>query len=109
MARKYDTEQIVHLALIPVGAIVQRADARHSGGLIGIGLHADPAVVAHGKHVVDDLEALVFAWVVDGGDVADLGVFGGGVVFEEGEDGDDARRGDVDGEFVLPYGESGGG
>jgi len=43
---------------------------------------------------------------VDGGNVAHLGEFGSCVVFEEGEDGDDALRGDVDGEFILPDGES---
>jgi hypothetical protein len=52
--------------------------------------------VADGEHVVDDLEALVAGRVVDGGDVADLCEFGGSVVFEEGEDGDDAVGRDVD-------------
>jgi hypothetical protein len=52
--------------------------------------------VADGEHVVDDLEALVAGRVVDSGDVADLCELGGGVVFEEGEDGDDAVRRDVD-------------
>jgi hypothetical protein len=32
-----------------------------------------------------------------------LGVFGSGVILQEGEDGDDAGRRDVDGQFVLPY------
>jgi hypothetical protein len=61
--------------------------------------------VANGQQVVDHLEALVAGGVVDGGDVRDLGEFGGGVVLEEGEDGDDAGRRDVDGEFVFPNGE----
>lgn len=52
--------------------------------------------MADGEQVVDDFEALVAGGVVDGGDVADLGELGGGVVFEEGEDGDDAVGGDVD-------------
>jgi hypothetical protein len=62
--------------------------------------------VSHREQVVDDLEALVACRIVDGGDVAHLGVLGGGVVFEEAEDGDNAGGGDVDGEFVLPDGES---
>ena len=59
-------------------------------------IDADARVVADGEHVVDDLEALVAGRVVDSGDVADLCEFGGGVVFEEGEDGDDAVGRDVD-------------
>lgn len=54
------------------------------------------------QHVVHDLEALVFGRVIDGGDVRDLGVLGSRVVFEEGEDGNDTGRGDVDGQLVLP-------
>ena len=52
--------------------------------------------MADGEQVVDDLETLVAGRVVDGSDVADLGELGGGVVFEEGEDGDDAVGRDVD-------------
>jgi hypothetical protein len=62
--------------------------------------------VADTEHVVDDLEALVLGRVVDCGDIGDLGVFGRGVVLEEGEGGDDARRGNVDGQLILPYRES---
>jgi hypothetical protein len=60
--------------------------------------------VTDGEHVVDDLEALVAGRVVDGGDVADLCEFGGGVVFEEGEDGDDAVGRDVDLEVLSVLG-----
>jgi hypothetical protein len=49
--------------------------------------------VPDGEQVVDDFEAVGFGGVVDGGYVADLGVFGCGVVFEEGEDWDYAGRG----------------
>jgi hypothetical protein len=52
--------------------------------------------VADGEQVVDNLEALVASRVVDCSDVADLGELGGGVVFEEGEDGDDTVGRDVD-------------
>lgn len=91
-----DTEHVVNLTLVPVGAVVEGCDGGYGRGLVGVGLDADTRVVADGEHVVDDLEALVAGRVVDSGDVADLCELGGGVVFEEGEDGDDAVRRDVD-------------
>ena len=100
-----DTEEVVDLALVPVGAVVQVADTGHGGGLVGICLDPQTRVVADAQHVVDDLEALVLGGVVDGGDVGHLGVLGGGVVLEEGEDGDDAGGRDADGQLVLPDGE----
>ena len=63
--------------------------------------------MADGEQVVDDLETLVAGGVVYGGDVGDLGELGGGVVFEEGEGGNDAGGRDVDGELILPDGEPG--
>lgn len=96
VADEEDAEHVVDLALVPVGAVVEACDGWDWRGLVGVGLDADAAVVAHREQVVDDFEALVAGRVVDGGDVADLGEFGGGVVFEEGEDGDDAVGGDVD-------------
>ena len=62
--------------------------------------------MADAEHVVDDLEALVFGGVVDGGNVRDLCILGRGVVLEKGEDGDDAGGGDADGQFVFPDRES---
>lgn len=97
-----DAEQIVDLALVPVGAVVEIAQTGHGGGLVGICLDPQARVVADAEHVVDDLEALVLGGVVDCGDVGDLGVLGSGVVLEEGEGGDDARGRDVDGQFILP-------
>ena len=63
--------------------------------------------MADREEVVDDFEALIAGRVVDGGDIHDGGKFGSGVVFEEGEGGQDAVGSDVDGELVFPYGESG--
>ena len=60
--------------------------------------------MADAKHVVDNLEALVLGGVVYGGDIGDLCILGGGVEFEEGERGEDAGGGDVDGQLVLPDG-----
>jgi len=91
-----DTEHVVDLTLVPVGAVVEACDGGYRRGLVGVGLDANARVVTDGEHVVDDLEALVAGRVVDGGDVANLCEFGGGVVFEEGEDGDDAVGRDVD-------------
>lgn len=101
-----DSEEIVDFSLVPVGAIVQTRDGWHGCRLVGVGLHPDAGVVADGEQVVDDLKALVARRVVDSRDVADLGKFGSGMVFEEGEGWHDARGRDVDGELVLPYGES---
>jgi hypothetical protein len=100
-----DTEHVVNLTLVPVGTVVEACDGGYGRGLVGVGLDANARVVTDGEHVVDDLEALVAGRVVDGGDVADLCEFGGGVVFEEGEDGDDAvgRNVDLEGGIVSMY------
>lgn len=107
MSNEEDTEQVVDLALVPVGTVVQTANRGHGGGLVGVGLDADASVVANGKHVVDNLEALVAGRVVDSGDVADLGEFCGSVVLEEVEDGEDGGGGDVDDELIFPDREPG--
>jgi hypothetical protein len=103
VSNEEDTKQIVNLTLVPVGTVVETAKRRDGGGLVGVGLDADTGVVADGEHVVDDLETLVASGVIDSGDVADLGEFGGGVVLEEVEDGEDGGGGDVDDELILPY------
>ena len=91
-----DTEHVVNLTLVPVGTVVKACDGGYGRGLVGVGLDADARVVADGEHVVDDLETLVAGRVVDSGDVADLCELGGGVVFEEGEDGDNTVGRDID-------------
>merc|ERR1711977_278396 len=100
-----DTEEIVDFTLVPVGTVVEGCDGWDGSGLVRVGLHPDTRVVTDRQHVVDDLETLVAGRVVYGGDVGDLGELGGGVVFEEGEGGDDAGGRDVDGELILPNGE----
>lgn len=97
MIHKKHPKQIVDFAFVPVRAVVEVAEGGDGGGFVGVGFDADPAVVADAEEVVDDFEAGVARGVVDGGDVGDLGEFGGGVVFEEVEGGEDAGRGDVDG------------
>lgn len=96
VANEEDTEHVVDLTLIPVGSVVETCDGGYGRCLVGVGLHANARVVADGEQVVYNLETLVAGRVVDGSDVADLGVLGSGVVFEEGEDGEDAVGGDVD-------------
>jgi hypothetical protein len=102
VSNEEDTEQVVDLTLVPVGTIVEPAKRRNGSGLVGVGLDADTGVVTDGEHVVDNLEALVAGRVVDSGDVADLGEFGGSVVLEEVEDGEDGGGGDVNDELILP-------
>jgi len=80
VAGEEDSKQIVNLALVPVGTIKEGGDAGNGGGLVGVGLDPDSGVVAHTEQVVDDLEALVTGGEVDGGDIADLGELGRGVV-----------------------------
>ena len=96
VADEEDTEHVVDLTLVPVGAVVEACDGGYGRCLVGVGLHANARVVADGEQVVDNLETLVAGRVVDGSDVADLSEFGGGVVFEEREDGKDTVGRDVD-------------
>lgn len=75
-----DAEEVVDLALVPVGALVEGHDGGDRRGLVGVGLDTDAGVVADGEEIVDDLEALRAGGVVGGCDGADLGELGGGVV-----------------------------
>jgi hypothetical protein len=102
VSNEEDTEQIVDLTLVPVGTIVETAERRNRGGLVGVGLDTNASVVADREHVVDDLETLVTSRVVDSGDVADLGELCGSVVLEEVENGENGGGGDVDDKLILP-------
>lgn len=81
VAREEDAEQVVDLALVPVGAVVEGRQAGDGGGLVGVGLHADTGIVADAEEVVDDLESLVAGGEIDGGDVTDLGELSCGVIW----------------------------
>lgn len=109
MAAEEDTKQIPDFTLVPVRTVIEAGNGRHGSGLVGVGLDADARVVAYREHVVNDFETLAAGGVVYGGDVADLSEFGSGVLLEKGEDGNDTRGRDVDGEFIFPDGESVGG
>jgi hypothetical protein len=108
MTNEEDAEKVIDLALVPIGAIVERGDAGDGSGLVGVGLDADSAVVSDREQIVDNFKALVLGGIVDGGYVGDLGVFCSGMIFEEGYDGNDTTGRDAEGEFVLPDGESAG-
>ena len=99
-------KQVIHLSLVPVGAVVEVRDGGHGGCFVGVRLDADSRVVPHAEEVVNDFEAVVAGGIVDGGEVGDHGEFGRGVQFEEGDDRFDAGGRDVEREFVLPYRES---
>lgn len=81
MVGEEDAEKIVDLTLVPVGSIEEGSDTGNGGRLVGVGLDADARVVADTEKVVDDLESLVSGRVVDGSDVANLGVLGRSVVY----------------------------
>lgn len=53
--------------------------------------------------MVDDLESLVASGIVYAGDVYETLELALRMISEEGEDGEDSRGCDVDGELVLPY------
>lgn len=99
------TIHIIHLTLVPQRTLIQARHTGYGGRLVRVGLDADPRVVADTEQVVDDFEAVVLRREVNGGDVGDLGVFGRGVVFQEGHDGDQTGGGGVDNQLVLPHGE----
>ena len=106
VSNEEDAKQIVHLSLIPIRSVLEIANAGDRSCLVGICLDSYAGVVPDAEHVVHDLESLVFGGVVDSCDIRHLGELGCSVIFEPGEDWDDAGRGDMDGQFVLPDGES---
>jgi hypothetical protein len=106
VANKENTKQVVHLSLVPIGSVIEIAETGNRCRLIRIRLDPQARVVTDTEHVVDDLEALVLGGIVDGRDVRDLGILGGGVVLEEGKGWDDARGRNVNGQLVLPDRES---
>lgn len=89
MAGEEDAKQIIHFSLVPIGSIIKPAERGYWRGFIGICLHAYARIVANGKKIVDDLEALVLSRIIYSGDVRNLRVFGSCVILEEGEDRND--------------------
>lgn len=105
MAGEKDAEHVVDFTLIPQGTVVQASNTRHGAGLIGVGLNADTGVVSDAKQIVHNLETLLAGWVIDGSNVGDLSKFRRGMVFQEGHEGNNTGRRNIDGEFVFPHGE----
>ena len=60
--------------------------------------------MSHTEEIVDNLESRVSCGIIYGCYIRYHGIFSRCVVFEEGDDGDDARRWDVNGELILPDG-----
>ena len=58
--------------------------------------------MSNGEKVVNDFESGRFRRVVYGGYVRNHGIFGSCMVFQEGDDGKDAGRGNVYSEFIFP-------
>lgn len=105
MAGEEDTKHVVHFTFVPESAVEEAGHTGYGLCLVAVRLDADTRVVADTEHVVDNLESLVAGGIVDRSYIGDLGVLGGGMVLEEGHDGDQAGWGNVDGELVLPDGE----
>lgn len=58
-----------------------------------------------GKKVIHNLEAVGPCRIINAGDIGYLGELRSRMVFEEGEDGNDGWRCDVDSQLVFPDGE----
>src|SRR5690606_34835232 len=122
VAGKEDAEHVVHLTLEPVGTGEASRDAGHGGCLVRVRLDSAARVVPDREQVVGDLQTAFAGREMGTGDGAQLCKLGRGVIWarlescvgkritwiptlQELEDGDDARGGNVDGEFILPDGE----
>lgn len=105
MSDEENAKEVIDFPLVPVRAVIERGYRWDGRRLIRIRLYPYPTVVPDGQEVINDFEPLGSGRVIDGGDIDDHGVFGRGVVFEKGDDGNDAQGGNVDAEFVFPYGE----
>lgn len=127
MTDEEDAEEIINLSFIPVGAIVKTAYRRYRLCFICISLDANARVVSDREKVINDLESLVSCWKVYGCDIGNLCELGGCVIsasltsagstlsicrmlayvrrcdlLQEGEDWNDARWRNINGELVLP-------
>ena len=102
MTCEKDPEQIIHFSLIPVCAIIERCYRGNGCGFISVGLDADTGIVSNGEKVVNDFESSRFRRVVHSGYVRNHGIFGGCVVFQEGDDRKDAGRWNIYSEFIFP-------
>ena len=69
VSNEEDTEQIVDLSFVPVGAVVEIAQTGYWGSLIRVRLDPQARVVTDAEHVIDDLKTLVLGGVVDGCDI----------------------------------------
>lgn len=82
MTSKEDTVKVVHLSLVPVGAVKKSSDTGNRRGLVGVCLDTDSGVVADRKKVVDNFETVLARGVIGSSNCADLGELGSGVVYQ---------------------------
>ncbi len=69
MPRERDAEEVVHLALVPVGGSPETGRRRQRLALLDVDLDEEAARPGHGAHVVVDLEAPAAVGIVHGDDV----------------------------------------
>ena len=100
MAGEDHAVEVVGLALEPVGAGKYVDDRRHLRGLVGYRAQADARVQRRRQQMIDHVEALFAAGIVDRGDVGEVDEAASGIVAQEFDDFDDLARIDVDGELV---------
>ena len=97
MTDKENAKQVVHLPLIPIGAVVQTRDARHWRCFTRIRFDPYPRIMPDAQEIINHFEALLSCRIVHCCDVCHHCVLGRGVIFEKGHHRDDTRRRDVDG------------
>jgi len=83
MSNKKHAKEVIDLSFVPVCAVVETRDAGHGCCFIGVCLYTDAAIMADTEEVINDFETLFPCGEVNGRDVYDTCVFGGGVVLEE--------------------------
>lgn len=98
---KEDTKHIPRLPFIPVCSTEDRNTAGYWVRFASIGLDANPPRMLDAQQVVNHLEAFLSFWEINGGDVHDTFELTLRVISKKSQDGDDARRGDVQSEFIL--------
>lgn len=105
VASEEHAKHVPGLPFIPVCPPEDRNATWDRVGFASICLDAYPCGMLDSQQVVDDFEAFLAFWKVDGGDVDDTLELALGMISKESQDWDDGRGGDVQGELILQYGE----
>src|SRR6201999_1858245 len=91
MAIEHHAKQIVDLALVPIGARIDRGSAHDRGILVSLDLDPDPPVQLRREQMVDDVEALLALRIVDPRNIDDRNELSRWIIAEELERLNDAR------------------